>query len=541
MENLLKTGHNFIRKTLKKEEPIQEKALSNGISITKITPKKDIKFGKVIAICVDSVSIQMAVSLHLGNRIRVLDIAKEYFPIKEFSEEQKDQLILNTINDFLKTNGRFVADIILVLPGPETVFRTFLMPYLKDNELAHAVHYEVDKQIPFSVENCNYDFRKIYKIINQNQAKYKITLHATTKNEIAQQLKPFENLDISVSSIVHAQDNIGQLLRYLPEYTEDQNFTLLNIGRNTTEISFYKGMTLEFSHSTTINTSILWNQGDTTKYEFFAESIANEIQNSLDYYAGQYTSNYNNNIYVYGDFAYSDEILHLINEKGGTNLRQFPIQKLSFLNHEQLSMPEIFPSCLPVLAASTSNASLANLLPAKEKRKRKEHKINRYLKVAIIILFIGVLNSWMYYNNATTQQTESLNDLNRQIDQFKNSAAFHSYNLIKRSNTRDQIYLENIKEIPSYLNLNLKELSLITPDEIQIIHYNFDNFEKDENLYLQGVVRSEKIPPEVILAEFVEDLKFSPYYDNVTIVKHVKKSVHGNFEIEFQLKMRGIV
>lgn len=541
MESMIKKGQSFLRQTFNKRKPNDAQKSTNGFSITKVKAKKDIKFGKVIAICVDAVSIQMAATLHRGNSLKVLDIAKEYFPVKDFSAEQREQLVLNNINDFLKVNGRFVSEVVLVLPGPETVFRTFLMPYLKDKELAHAVHYEVDKQIPFSIENCSYDFRKIYKIVNQNQAKYKVTLHATTKQEITNQLKPLEQLGITISSIVHAQDNIGQLLEYLPEYNEDQHFTLLNIGRNTTEISFYRGMTLEFSHSTTINTSILWNQGDTTKYEFFAESIANEIQNSLDYYAGQYSSGYNNNIYVYGDFAYSDEILKLINEKGGINLNQFPIEHLSFLTKEQLSMPEIFPSCLPVLAASTSNITLANLLPIKDKQKHKEQKINSYLKAMVIILFIAVGNSWMYYNNASNQQADTLNDLSRRIEQFQTSEAFHSYNLIKREISRDRTYLENIKEIPSYLHLNLKELSLLTPKEIQLQHYNFDSFEEKENLYLQGVVRSQSIPPEVILAEFVEDLKFSPYYDNVEILRHIKKNVEGKFQIEFQLKMRGVV
>lgn len=518
----------------------EENPNSSAFNIEKIQPKKKFIFCKVISFCIEETSIQMATSLHLGKKIKILDVTKEYIPKNNFDGAQIKSFISDHISDYVIKNSSHGTRVVIALSGQETIFRTFLMPELNNKDLKTALDFEVDKQIPYPVEDCNYDFRQVYKIRNNDQKRIKITLHATSKQDIYKQLKPFNDLSIPVFSIYHAQDVIGQLLQFLTKFDESESYTLLNIGKTSTEISFYKGTTLEFSHSSSLTSEMLWDNNDKSKFEYFAESIANEIQNSLDYYAGQYTTAYNNNIYVYGDFAYSAELFELINTKGGIKLKLFPVEMLRFLSKEQVETPEVFTSGLTVLAAAANNGIIADLLPAEEKVLKSQNRVNNYIKAAILIIAGLFMMSWMAMNNVLNIKNSRLNEINYQVELFKNSEGYHTYNVLKREIAFNQDYLEKIKESPSYYNLNLKELSNVTPKEVKLIHLSFDPSETDENLFIQGIVTSDNVPPEIILAEFIENLSSSPFYENVKLIRHIKKEVKGNFNIEFHLNLKGI-
>jgi len=135
----------------------------------------------------------------------------------------------------------------------------------------------------------------------------------------------------------------------------------------------------------------------------------------------------------------------------------------------------------------------------------------------------------------------NLINLNKQVDSFKSSDAYHTYNVLKRQIAGDRTYIEKVKESPSYLSLNLKELSLVTPRSIRLFHLAYQADKSDRNLTLQGIVTSREMPPEIILAEYVENLNFSPLFENVSLTKHVKRRRGDIFEIEFEIDMRGIV
>jgi hypothetical protein len=277
-----------------------------------------------------------------------------------------------------------------------------------------------------------------------------------------------------------------------------------------------------------------------TKYEFFAELIANEISTSLDYYAGQYSVSFHDKIYVYGDLAYSDELLELLNDKSGIVLEPLPVKELHNLS-AQAEQADTFPVCLPVLASSTCQSTLANLLPVGQLAARTLAKTGTYGRMTLAVLILLLTLSWAVMKSTISSAEDTSLELDRQVTEFKNSEAFHTYNIIKREIARDKAYLEQSRQTPSYLALNLKELSLLTPKEIKLLYLNYDPKQKDKNLYLHGLAISKDIPPEVIVAEFVECLSASAFYDNVKIIRHTKKVIEDRFEIDFQIQMRGVV
>ena len=529
----------------KKKRPDQQtsdKAPSSAsITIKPMAPPPRHFLGIVVAFSVDDFSIQMAAARQFGGMPRVTDIRKEYFPRKDFDLERKKEFIAAQIADFVAEQGGYWSEIRLTVSGRETAFRSFLMPIVKKAELDGAVRFEVVNQVPFPADDCIYDYRPIHKIVKNESSRYKIALQATTKRFMKEQLEPFKINKLTVSHVYHTLGVIGQLLKHLNEFDPEANYTLLNIGRGSTEISFYRGTTLEFFHISSASSAMLGSSGESTRYEYFAELIANEIQTSLDYYAGQYAVGSNTGIFVYGDLAFSNELLDQINKRGaGMTLVPFPVEKLKLQTDDSLACPESFPACLPVLAASVCQSSISDLRPEEDKIAEKAGNIHRYARVALAALLLIMVISWGFYNRRADIAADKATSVAREVEKFKNSVAFHAYNLLKRQIAIDRSYFEKIKESPSYLSLNLKELSNITPPTIRLS--NFEYRKNEENgLLLQGLVSSSDVPPEVILAEFIEGLSASPFYEEVVIARHVKKTAGGKFQIQFDLTMKGII
>ncbi|UCC44860.1 MAG: pilus assembly protein PilM [Candidatus Zixiibacteriota bacterium] len=512
-----------------------------SFSIHKIHPRQNHYLGTILSFSIDENSIQMAATRHLGKLRRILDIKKEYFPKERSSRRARQELLRNEISGFIDKHGGYGSKIALAVSGRETTFRTFLMPHLKRKELDTAIQFEVKKQIPFPIEDCIYGYRPIYRITKGGTTQYKIALHAATKRFIQEQMEPFEALGLKVSYVYHAQDVIGQFLRHLPNFDDDKNYTLLNIGLKSTEISFYKGATLEFSHATPVSSAMLGIHPEQTKYEFFAELIANEIQTSLDYYAGQYSVTAQEKIYVYGDLAYSDELLDLLNDRSGIELETMAVQRLGHLSSTNEAQTDDYPVCLAVLAGSTCQSSLPSLLPRERLAAQVEAKYSLYGRLAVAMLIVVLTLSWAMMRANLYSSEKALVELERQVNEFRNSEAYHTYNLIKREIAREQTYLEMTRQTPSYLALNLKELSHLAPSEVKLLYLDYNPELPAKNFYLHGLVRSKEIPPEVILAEFVEYLSASAFYDDVRIIRHNKKFIDELFEIDFQIQMRGVV
>jgi len=511
------------------------------ISEIVIRPRSTPRFRRHLSFSIDNSSIQMAAVSHFGWKKRILDIRKVYIPNNLIGKPGSDDFVSHTVNTFLIEFGRRWDKVSVTISGKNTAFRTFSMPLLKKRELDSAVRFEVKKQVPFSSDDCIYDYRPVYKVVSDRQTRYKVALQASTRRFIDDVLEPFRQRNIIVSAVHHTQDVIGQLLRHLPDFREETYYTVINIDRNHSEISYYRGSNLEFFHISTTGSSLLSQQSDNADYETIAKTLSVEIQTSLDYYAGQYPGSSIDKIFVYGDLAYYDELLELLNGYTGVEFTRFPAEQLAFVSHERCPFVEALPVCLPVLASSTCDTRVANLLPAVDRLKLTKRKFDKIAQTLLVLLVLALVSGWATMKQSYNIKRNNLISLNRQVEDFKNSEAFHTYKLLKQQIANYQVSIKKTRKLPSYLNLNLKELSLLTPSTIRLFDLVYKPEETSKNITIQGVVISKDIPPEIILAEYVENLNSSPFFDNVTIRRHIKRRLAKAFEIEFQIDMRGVV
>lgn len=539
MLGMKRTVANAIGPTSEAEDSAQP--IAAGYTETMIPPKALAHYGRRIAFAVDQTGIQMAAASRFPGRNRLLDVRKTYFPARLEGLDERSAFASQTIEEYVRRFGGRHAHVTALVSGPETAFRIFSMPNLPEDTLRSAVAFEVKKQIPFPIQDCQYDFRQIYRVGADGRAGMKIGLIAATKRGIEEGLEPALSANIPVESVWHTHDVLGQVLGGLPDYGEENLYTLVNVQRFRTEISYYRGTNLEFYHICSLGSSFLANRSDLTVFEYFAESLAGEIQNSLDYYTGQYSGLFTSRIYIYGDLAYTDELIELMHDHFGYEFRRFPATSLKLVKQSPLVSPDTLPVCLPVLAACLNNARIADLLPDNLAVEQKKRQINQYGIAALALLALILSFGWLAAKSQITTAEKQLEAARIQVESLKTTRLYDTYDLLKQDIAYDQIYLQMTSPASSYFGMEMKELSRLTPPSIRLMSCELSPDNPEKNYTIHGLAASSRIPPEVIVAEYIEALIGSPLFDQVRIASYSKSQGPLGFELLFTLTLKGVV
>jgi hypothetical protein len=147
----------------------------------------------------------------------------------------------------------------------------------------------------------------------------------------------------------------------------------------------------------------------------------------------------------------------------------------------------------------------------------------------------------MYLDRSKTIVENRVVQGKAQIEKIQKSETFNLYNQIKSRMAAEQALLQGLYQEPTILNLNLKELTLITPHEIKLMTLDMQNVDNKYQLLITGRAKSSQPPPEIILAEFIARLENSPFYKNIVLKKHIKQSEGNRFLIDFQLEMDAVI
>jgi hypothetical protein len=509
--------------------------------IRRLGPRSQFSFGRHLAFTFGDDSLQMAAALHLGPRIRLLDVTKHYFSATDLSSpERREQLLRQEIRQYVSRFGGRRPTISLTLTGSETALRTVTLPRLRKREFETALRFEAGRLLPFRTDDCWIDFRATEIIGRGKDQQMRAAVLAATRVAVQEHLTPFEQSGIDVHRVHHTQDVVGQLLRSLSDFDDNQDYMLVDIHRRRTEISYYHGSNLQFDHVSSLGSSFLANRTDPTVFEYFTESLATELQNSLDYYGGQFASHAAQEIYIYGDLSYSDELIALLTERMGFSFRRFPTEHLRLTKDRHLPFENNLAVCLPAVAAAVNHTRIADLLPYPLKAREKQRSVNRAGIATIILVATVMALHWLGMISQIRSARRELIELQRQISKFQTSEMFATYSRVKTRVAANQAYLENTRENPSLLALNLKELSHLVPYPVRLYSLEYSDA-VDRNMLMSGVIFTRETPPEVVLAELVENLTASPFYENVQVDRHVKRRKDNQSQLEFSLSMKGLL
>jgi Tfp pilus assembly PilM family ATPase len=515
--------------------------LARGNREKYLKPSRRSALGDHLAFAVSDEAVQVALCSHLAGKRRLIDVRKVYIPRDLTATEHRSKFVTGVVDDLYHELGGRWKTTSLTVGGTETAFRNLVLPDLSRTAFSQALWFEAKRQLPFPINDCHFDFRRVAIINDDAGRKVRTALIAATKRLIAEQIAPFQSLHIELDAIYHTQDVIGRLLPGMSDYEPDKHYCIINIERMRSEIAYYVGSELEFSHVISLGSSFLANRRDDTVFDYFTETLTNELQNSLDFYSGQFANRFSNQVFIYGDLSYSDELISRLSSRFEFTFQRFPVETLNLFEFDAETIQPSLSVCLPVVATAVNNASLPSLLPAEIRADHRSKRIDRWSLGAVALLAAVIGFIWVTGISSVSRHNAQLASVKAEIEQFRNSSLYATYDSLKQQMIADQNYLAKIKPSPSYLSVMLKELSTLTPDEVQLSDFAVAKEQPDRNGRVVGVVRSSTTPPEIILAEYVERLHRSPVFSQVTVDSYQKRKGTGLFELVFQISFVGRV
>lgn len=139
-----------------------------------------------------------------------------------------------------------VKDLNVSLSGPSVVARVISMPEMADEELKSAIRFEVEKFIPFDINECVLDY-----YVQGKDAKDKnnidILLAAAKRDSVLARVKIVEDAGFSINVIDADSFAItNAFLRNYPSTEQAKTMALLNIGSAYTSLIIVRGGLISF-------------------------------------------------------------------------------------------------------------------------------------------------------------------------------------------------------------------------------------------------------------------------------------------------------
>ncbi len=508
---------------------------------TELITGKHYRFGRTIAVSFNENSIQMATARNIWHRAKLLNVTKIYIPRSYGTEEKRRNFIVLEVNKYIEQYGTRLTRYVLGVGSSGSAFRAISLPPMPGREQARAIRWEADKRIPFGLDNAYFGYHLTRTESTATGDSILVSLIAVSKNEVDTMMHSLKPAKFKISAVYHELEAIGHLLPYIKNYDAGKTYALINIKKERSEISYYRGKRLEFMSISSVGSSTVSDSPGDTKYEIFAKSLVNEIQTSLDYYVGQFSNTSTDMVFVYGDLSYSDDLIKNLSDHFEIEFKRFPLDYLAESKVCREEFHDQIPVSLSAVALAMIDYDLIDFLPP---RAKEQHASARYTRLAVpaFVFFAALLlaaGALMKYRDDI--KSAWLASSMAQIVKFENSQPVIMYNQIKRQMVTDKEILNTLDQEPTYLHLNLKELSRITPRQIKLNLYDLEEAERDKSLMLSGWATSSDPPPEVVLAEFVVRLESSPFFENVALDKHSKSNKGGLFTIDFQISLDAIL
>ncbi len=496
------------------------------------------RFGRTIAVHFDQSFLQFAVAQQTLFHSKLIHISKEYLPRSLKTEEDRRSFIIKEIREYIKRFGTSSTRYVLGIGGPKTAFRIITLPRMSGSELAEAIYWEGDKRVPYGLEKAFYGHYINENVRSNQNDTVSASLLAVLQSDIYDRLKLFDTIGTNVHSVHHELEAIGRMLPYIQNFDPAVTYALINVKKNSSEISFYRGTRLEFMHISSVGSETLSGGPENSiKYEYFTETLVNEIQNSLDYYVGQFSSTTADTVFVYGDLSYSDELIANLSDRFGIQFKRFPIESLLKAQPELEDIVDQIPVSLATVALALDSPGLIDFLPPEKKKKRDNAAFLRQAVPAVLVVMAVLVAYWGSLKFANGIDHIRLAAAENQMAMFRGSPTYVMYHSIKSQMAADRMLMDKLNQEPTFLNLNLKELSRLAPEKIKLDVYDLVNEGDTCKIILTGHAISSDPPPEIVLAEFIARLQGSPFFKDVKLNRHIKKVTDDGFVIDFQLGM----
>jgi len=475
-----------------------------------------LRFGHRVGLVITEHSIRLSLIRQCLHKCRVIDVSS--FPLN--SQETRAwsarvDAAVSAATEYVNERGLRHVAVNVGLAGDEIAFRRLSLPPMPKKELSAAVSWEGEKLFPFKFENCLVHHRIVDRSRYRNSDRVGINIIAAKKVFVEAVYDRFDAAGLKIGQVNFLPSMMADTLTSLAPNGDRRNSLLIFLDDNQSLALFLRHGQPEFYQQFVTAPQ---PDPDGTKVQNVG-ALTSELLSFLDLHDAQEGEQELDEVVLCGKYSSDPKIRDAIIV--GTDLPCRDVfegesdpSELKYLRADQKCRH------FDVIAAGLAENTLHPLIPVAIRNSigRRRLLIRSGIAVAVALLVIGNLHLQTY--------------------SFEKSAGYQAYlSLIGKFN-HDKARLDNPAESrPSHVHLLLKELSRTVPDEITLNGIYLTTENQSYVLRLEGHVRLSDFSPEIVLAQYVETLNKSPFFDNVSVTGYSKKREDNRFDLSFHLQM----
>lgn len=478
-------------------------------------------------------SAQLALVLHQFKSPRPVDVQMMRF--EQPQSEGWPVRIATAIawtREYLHRHGLMRTPVNVALLGHDISFRRLILPLMPAHELAQAVLWEGNKLFPFDLAECTVHYEIACRFRRDNADFVGVNIVAAGQHIIDALYGQYRATGLVPGQVNFLPCFLTQLLSMESGIDRHACHVVLFLDDNHSLAAFIVDGYLEFYQE--FSTQPVGGLVGAEAIDNLP-ALADELTSSLDLHQAQEREHAVQSVILCGKHADDQRTAAYLAEATG-----LPCRLAAGVAHPANGEPRIAISGESVAALLTalSPSHTYPLAPAAYHRQQGEKRFQRRMAVAAALTLTG-LAGWQYATDS------SVSDLSHRLEatrsartELENSAAYRTFLILSQSaeSNQPQTVAQPAFAHSRYQAL-LKEISLITPENLTLSVLDIRLEEGRRVAQIDGYIRINDFSPEIVLARYVESLSSSPFFDSVTVISHQKQRDGLGTTLNFQLLM----
>ncbi|HOJ93030.1 MAG TPA: pilus assembly protein PilM [Dictyoglomaceae bacterium] len=249
------------------------------------------------------------------NKITIKNVASDSLPQEAFQMGQltNPSYLSDMLKNIIKSFKVKKAKALIAIPAQNVVVRFFNFPHMPENELREAIRWELDRYVPFSEEDINYDIQILDVYEKEGLKEYRIMLVAVPREVLSPYLEAIKDLNLIPTLIdVSIFSAVRSMVLSRKEFPPGNTLYLYSYD-NVAEFVVAKGNQPMFFRSTIMEE---WNpqeegMDDLTK-SFIIEDFVRKIQEAVNFFYMQFPEEHIDHMLVSGGNAKDRDFIDLL-------------------------------------------------------------------------------------------------------------------------------------------------------------------------------------------------------------------------------------
>ena len=151
----------------------------------------------------------------------------------------------NIVGEILSEKKLKKSSIVLSVSGPQTAIKQIMLPKLSKKEIGQAIQWQAKKNIPFPLENSQYDYI-VHEDGNEKSEASPITLFAAENKYLEASIAVIEKSGIKIGKVTSAPFALLDILKQNGMDDGESTFVIIDIGWDKMSITFVSAGMIQF-------------------------------------------------------------------------------------------------------------------------------------------------------------------------------------------------------------------------------------------------------------------------------------------------------